>query len=532
MYNQTKKHVEASKEILEGVNEVADAVKVTLGAGGRNVIIDSKNKQHHVTKDGVTVAHSIHPEESLPALGAKIIQEAAGNTADDAGDGTSTSTVLAQAIYTSGLKVRNEEGLNPIDIKKGIDKAVDTVVSFIKEQAVVVKGDIEKIKNVATISTNGDSELGDKIAEVMDKIGDEGLITVEESQGFETTFSVLEGAKVSSGYASRGFVTDNSKDKSIYRDAKVILIDDEVSSVQDYLKILEVHDQMGDNKPLLFFCSSIHGEALETMVLNKIRNGWKICAVSVHGLGEEKSEILKDISAVTGAAVLSPSGESKVNEFTPEMFGFISKFESDSTSTILVSNQEVMPNVARRADEIRSLLHKERELNKNPLKIAQLEGRLAKINGGVAVMYVGGATETEMKERKDRVDDAIGATKSAIQEGIVPGGGVTLYGAISALSSLDLDNEAQNAGVSIVMDSLLSPIKNILINGGLDASEIINEIENKPFGYGYDVRNNKFVNMIDSGIIDPAKVSRVAIQNAASVAGTLLTTEIVIYDKE
>jgi chaperonin GroEL len=512
---------EARKQLQKGVDTLADAAKVTLGAKGRNVIIDTKPIPH-VTKDGVTVVNSINLKDPIQSIGARLIQQIASKTADDSGDGTTTSTVLAQQIISKGLDAIGK-GANPIDVYKGINLAVNEVVDYLRSKAILIDDDYNFLKQVANISANGDEEIAELVADVMSKVKVDGLVTVEASGSSTTRTDILEGTKILAGVADLQFITNPHKMRAEIEDSLVVLVDGDLSTTKEIYPILEAYESLNTNKPIVFFSSNMNGELLYSLIMNKRKGELSSLAVNMPGLKDEKSELLNDIQAITGGVVVKKElGELK--NFTADMFGHADKVISDMHSTIITGEGLGRKD---RADIIKGQI----ELYKDDLpRKLYFNGRLARLNGGVAVIYVGGTTETEMIERKDRVDDAVGATTAAMREGIVPGGGIALLRAKDAVKHLYTGNKDIKLGIEIIYNILDSPFRQILSNAGTNPDKVLSKITYTDFSYGYDVREEKTVDMIQSGIIDPFKVVRNSIENSSSVAGLFLTTECVISD--
>lgn len=514
---------EAREALKRGVDALANAVKVTLGPKGRNVVIDKSFGAPTVTKDGVSVAKEIELEDGMENMGAQMVKEVASKTADVAGDGTTTATVLAQAIVTAGLK-NVAAGANPMDLKRGIDKAVTAAVAELKKQSQEVGDDSEKIKQVATISANNDSEIGSLIAEAMQKVKKEGVITVEEAKGTETTVEVVEGMQFDRGYLSPYFVTDTEKMVSDLENPYILIYDKKISTMKDLLPILEKSAQSG--KPLLIIAEDIEGEALATLVVNKLRGSLKIAAVKAPGFGDRRKAMLEDIAILTGGNVISEEQGRKLEDATLEDLGTAEKVEIDKDNTTIVNGAGEKSMIEARVNQIKAQI----ENSTSDYDKEKLQERMAKLAGGVAVLYVGAATETEMKEKKDRVDDALSATRAAVEEGIVPGGGVALIRTIAGLDNVETDNADQKTGIDIVRRALEEPLRQIVANAGVEGSIVVQKVKEGKDDYGYNARENEYTNMFKAGIIDPTKVTRVAIENASSIAGLLLTTECVLSE--
>ena len=515
---------EARLKIKEGVDKLANAVKVTLGPCGRNVVLEKKYGPSTITKDGISVAKEIELKDPVENIGAQLIKEVASKTNDGAGDGTTTATVLAQSIYNNSLKYVTS-GANPVEIKKGIDLAVENVIAEIKNISKEIDNNSSDIEQVATISANNDSEIGKMIAEAMAKVGKDGVITVEEAKGTQTSVKVVEGMEFDRGYLSPYFVTNTEKMTVEMENPYILITDKKISALKELLPILESVAQSG--KPLLIIAEDVDGEALTTLVVNRLRIGLKICAVKAPGFGDRKKEILQDIAIVTGGNVISEEQGRKLENITIEDLGKAEKINITKDNTVIVNGNGNKKEINDRANQIRSQI----ENTKSEYDKEKLQERLAKISGGVAVLYIGASTEVEMKEKKDRVDDALHATRAAVQEGIVPGGGVTLLRCSEKIINLKGENEDQKLGINIVYKSLFAPIKTILSNAGEENIDvIINSILNNSGDYGYNARLKKFENFFKTGVIDPAKVTRLAIENAASISGLLITSDCVISD--
>ena len=515
---------EARLKIKEGVDKLANAVKVTLGPCGRNVVLEKKYGPSTITKDGISVAKEIELKDPVENIGAQLIKEVASKTNDGAGDGTTTATVLAQSIYNNSLKYVTS-GANPVEIKKGIDLAVENVIAEIKNISKEIDNNSSDIEQVATISANNDSEIGKMIAEAMAKVGKDGVITVEEAKGTQTSVKVVEGMEFDRGYLSPYFVTNTEKMTVEMENPYILITDKKISALKELLPILESVTQSG--KPLLIIAEDVDGEALTTLVVNRLRIGLKICAVKAPGFGDRKKEILQDIAIVTGGNVISEEQGRKLENITIEDLGKAEKINITKDNTVIVNGNGNKKEINDRASQIRSQI----ENTKSEYDKEKLQERLAKISGGVAVLYIGASTEVEMKEKKDRVDDALHATRAAVQEGIVPGGGVTLLRCSEKIINLKGENEDQKLGINIVYKSLFAPIKTILSNAGEENIDvIINAILNNSGDYGYNARLKKFENFFKTGVIDPAKVTRLAIENAASISGLLITSDCVISD--
>ncbi len=514
---------EARDKLKKGVDTLAAAVKVTLGPKGRNVILDKKFGAPSVTKDGVSVAKEIELEEAIENMGAQLLKEVASKTADDAGDGTTTATVLAQSIFSHGIK-NVAAGANPMDIRRGIDKAVSAVVENLKKQSKVISTN-DEISQVATVSANNNDEVGEMIAEAMDKVGKDGVITVEEAKGTETEVKTVEGMQFDRGYLSPYFVTNTDKMEAELETPYILIYDKKISNMKELLPILEATAQTG--KPLLIIAEDVEGEALATLVVNKIRGSLKIAAVKAPGFGDRRKAMLEDIAILTGGTVISEERGYKLENATVDYLGTADKINIDKDNTTIVNGAGSKDDIEARINQIKQQI----ENTTSDYDKEKLQERLAKLSGGVAILYIGAATEVEMKEKKDLVDDALHATRAAVQEGVVAGGGVALIRAIDGLKKLKLDNADQNTGVSIVISALESPLRTIVENAGGEASVVVNAIFGGKDDYGFDAGKNDYVNMFDAGIIDPTKVVRLALENAASISGLLLTTEAVVADQ-
>jgi chaperonin GroEL len=515
---------DAREKLLRGVDILADAVQVTLGPKGRNVVIDKSFGAPRTTKDGVTVAKEIELGDKFENMGAQMVREVASKTNDAAGDGTTTATVLARAIVREGSK-SVAAGMNPMDLKRGIDKAVEAVVADLKKRSKKVKAN-EEIAQVGTISANGDKEVGKMIAEAMAKVGNEGVITVEEAKSLETELDVVEGMQFDRGYVSPYFITNAEKMVAELEDPAILIHEKKLASLQPMLPILEAVVQSG--RPLLIIAEEIEGEALATLVVNKLRGGLKVCAVKAPGFGDRRKAMLEDIATVTGGQVISEDIGIKLENVKLNMLGTAKKVRVDKENTTIVDGAGKKSDIQARVGQIK----KQIEESTSDYDKEKLQERLAKLAGGVAVIRVGGATEVEVKEKKDRVDDALNATKAAVEEGIIPGGGVALLYASKTLANVTGDNEDQTQGVAIVRRAIQYPIRIIAHNAGAEASIVVGKLlEQKSQTFGFDAQNEKYVDFIESGIVDPTKVVRVALQNAASVAGLLITTEAMISDK-
>lgn len=525
MAKEIKFNIQAREELKKGVDELADAVKVTLGPKGRNVIIEKKFGAPHITKDGVTVAKEIELEDPFQNMGAQLVKEVASKTGDDAGDGTTTATVLAQAIVNVGLK-NVAAGANPMDLKRGIDKAVAKVVEGIKAQAQEVGDDFEKIESVARISANNDSEIGQLIAEAMKKVKKEGVITVEEAKGTDTTVDIVEGMQFDRGYISPYFVTNTEKMECEMDTPYILIYDKKISALKDILPVLEATAQTG--RPLLIIAEDVDSEALATLVVNRLRGSLKICAVKAPGFGDRRKEMLEDIAVLTGGVVISEEKGLKLESTTIEMLGRAEKITVNKENTTIVNGMGSKDSIAARVAQIKAQI----ETTTSDYDREKLQERLAKLAGGVAVLYIGAASEVEMKEKKDRVDDALSATRAAIAEGIVPGGGVAYIRCIPALDGLKGANEDETTGIEIVKRAIEEPLRQITANAGVEGAVVVQKVKDGEGDFGYNARTDTYENFFAAGVIDPAKVTRVALENAASIAGMFLTTECVIADKK
>jgi chaperonin GroEL len=515
---------EARDKLKRGVDALANAVKITLGPKGRNVIIDKKFGAPHVTKDGVTVAKEIELSDPVENMGAQMVKEVASKTADIAGDGTTTATVLAQAIITAGLK-NVAAGANPMDVKRGVDKAVIAIVAHLAEQSQEVGSDIAKIKQVATISANNDEAIGSLIAEAMAVVGNEGVITVEEAKGTATEVRTVEGMQFDRGYLSPYFVTNTEKMIVELENPYILIYDKKISNIQEILPVLEPVAQSG--KPLLIIAEDIDGTALSTLVINRLKAGLKIAAVKAPGFGDRRKAMLEDIAVLTGGTVISEERGFTLENATIEHLGTCEKIDIDKDNTTIVNGSGEKDQIESRVNQIKAQI----ETTTSDYDKEKLQERLAKLSGGVAVLYVGAATEVEMKEKKDRVDDALSATRAAVQEGIVPGGGVALIRAISALDGLIGVNEDENTGIAIVRRAVEEPLRQIVTNAGIEGAVIVQKVAEGKGAFGYNARTEVYEDLFEAGVIDPTKVTRIAIENAASIASMLLTTSVVIADK-
>ncbi len=525
MAKEIKFDIKAREELKKGVDALADAVKVTLGPKGRNVIIEKKFGAPHITKDGVSVAREVELEDPFQNMGAQLVKEVASKTGDDAGDGTTTATVLAQAIINVGLK-NVAAGANPMDIKRGIDKAVEAVVGSIKAQSEEVGDDFKKIEDVARISANNDDKIGHLIAEAMKKVKKEGVITVDEAKGTETTVDVVEGMQFDRGYISPYFITNTEKMECEMERPYILLYDKKISNFKDLLPVLEPVAQGG--RPLLIIAEDVDSEALATLVVNRLRGSLKVCAVKAPGFGARRKEMLEDIAILTGGTVISEEKGMKLDAATLDMLGTADKVTVNKENTTIVDGAGSKEAIATRVAQIKAQI----EQTKSDYDKEKLQERLAKLAGGVAVLHIGAPSEVEMKEKKDRVDDALSATRAAIAEGIVPGGGVAYIRAISSIEDMKGDNEDETTGIHIVKRAIEEPLRQIVANAGAEGAVIVQKVKEGNADFGYNARTGEFENLMAAGVIDPAKVTRVALENAASIAGMFLTTECVIADKK
>ena len=525
MAKEIKFEVDARDLLKKGVDELANAVKVTLGPKGRNVIIEKKFGAPQITKDGVTVAKEIELNDAFQNMGAQLVKEVASKTNDDAVDGTTTATVLAQSIIGVGLK-NVTAGANPMDLKRGIDKAVAAVVADLKSQSQAVGDDFGKIENVAKISANGDETIGKLIAEAMQKVKTEGVITVEEAKGTETYVDVVEGMQFDRGYISPYFVTNTEKMEAEMENPQILIYDKKISALKEMLPILEQSVQTG--RPLLIIAEDIDSEALATLVVNRLRGSLKICAVKAPGFGDRRKEMLEDIAVLTGGVVISEEKGLKLESATLDMLGRAEKITVNKDNTVIVNGSGNKESIAARVGQIKAQI----ESTTSDYDREKLQERLAKLAGGVAVLYVGAASEVEMKEKKDRVDDALSATRAAIEEGTVPGGGIAYIRAIAALENLKGENEDETTGIEIIKRAIEEPLRQIVENAGKEGAVIVQKVKEGKADFGYNARKDVYENLYAAGVIDPAKVTRVALENAASIAGMFLTTECVIAEKK
>ncbi|MDE5799455.1 MAG: chaperonin GroEL [Paramuribaculum sp.] len=525
MAKEIKFEIKAREELKKGVDALADAVKVTLGPKGRNVIIEKKFGAPHITKDGVSVAREVELEDPFQNMGAQLVKEVASKTGDDAGDGTTTATVLAQAIISVGLK-NVAAGANPMDLKRGIDKGVAVVVDGIKAMAQEVGDDFKKIEDVARISANNDEKIGHLIADAMRRVKKEGVITVDEAKGTETTVDVVEGMQFDRGYISPYFVTNPEKMECDMESPFVLLYDKKISNLKDILPLLEASAQSG--RPLLIIAEDVDQEALATLVVNRLRGSLKICAVKAPGFGDRRKEMLEDIAILTGGIVVSEEKGMKLESATVDMLGRAEKITVNKENTTIINGEGNKQAIADRVAQIKAQI----EQTKSDYDREKLQERLAKLAGGVAVLHVGAPSEVEMKEKKDRVDDALSATRAAIAEGIVPGGGVAYIRCVEKLESLKGDNDDETTGILIVRRAIEEPLRQIVANAGVEGAVVVQKVKEGTGDFGYNARTGEYENLLAAGVIDPAKVARVALENAASIAGMFLTTECVIADKK
>ncbi len=518
-------NIDARDQLKKGVDALANAVKVTLGPKGRNVIIEKKFGAPHITKDGVTVAKEIELADAYQNTGAQLVKEVASKTGDDAGDGTTTATVLAQAIVAEGLK-NVTAGASPMDIKRGIDKAVAKVVESIKNQAETVGDNYDKIEQVATVSANNDPVIGKLIADAMRKVSKDGVITIEEAKGTDTTIGVVEGMQFDRGYLSAYFVTNTEKMECEMEKPYILIYDKKISNLKDFLPILEPAVQTG--RPLLVIAEDVDSEALTTLVVNRLRSQLKICAVKAPGFGDRRKEMLEDIAILTGGVVISEEKGLKLEQATIEMLGTADKVTASKDNTTIVNGAGDKANIKERCEQIKAQIAS----TKSDYDREKLQERLAKLSGGVAVLYVGAASEVEMKEKKDRVDDALRATRAAIEEGIIPGGGVAYIRAIESLEGLTGDNADETTGIGIIKRAIEEPLREIVANAGKEGAVVVQKVREGKGDFGYNARTDVYENLHAAGVVDPAKVARVALENAASIAGMFLTTECVIVEKK
>ena len=518
-------NIDACDQLKKGIDTLANAVKVTLGPKGRNVIIEKKFGAPHITKDGVTVAKEVELADAYQNTGAQLVKEVASKTGDDAGDGTTTATVLAQAIVAEGLK-NVTAGASPMDIKRGIDKAVAKVVDSIKGQAEKVGDNYDKIEQVASVSANNDPVIGKLIADAMRKVSKDGVITIEEAKGTDTTIGVVEGMQFDRGYLSAYFVTNTEKMECEMEKPYILIYDKKISNLKDFLPILEPAVQTG--RPLLVIAEDVDSEALTTLVVNRLRSQLKICAVKAPGFGDRRKEMLEDIAVLTGGVVISEEKGLKLEQATIEMLGTADKVTVSKDNTTIVNGAGDKENIKERCEQIKAQIVS----TKSDYDKEKLQERLAKLSGGVAVLYVGAASEVEMKEKKDRVDDALRATRAAIEEGIVPGGGVAYIRALDALEGFKGDNVDETTGIDIIKRAIEEPLRQIVANAGKEGAVVVQKVREGKADFGYNARTDVYENLHAAGVVDPAKVTRVALENAASIAGMFLTTECVIVEKK
>jgi len=516
-------NIEARDQLKQGVDKLANAVKVTLGPKGRNVVIDKKFGAPHITKDGVSVAKEIELADGIENMGAQMVKEVASKTGDDAGDGTTTATVLAQSIINVGLK-NVTAGANPMDLKRGIDKAVARVVASIKDQSEQVGENSDKIKQVAQISANNDEKIGSLIAEAFQAVTKDGVITVEEAKGIETEVKTVEGMQFDRGYISPYFITNSDKMEADMESPYILLYDKKISTMKDLMPVLEPVAQSG--RPLVIIAEDVDGEALSTLVVNRLRGSLKVAAVKAPGFGDRRKDMLQDIAILTGAEVISEEKGIRLEQATIEMLGQAEKITIDKENTTIVNGSGNKEVIEERVDQIRTLISN----TTSDYDKEKLQERLAKLAGGVAVLYVGASSEVEMKEKKDRVDDALSATRAAVEEGIVPGGGVAYIRAIETLDGLEGENDDETLGIEIVKKAIEAPLRQIVTNAGGEGAVVIDKVKSGKDDFGYNARKEVYENLLSAGVIDPAKVTRVALENAASIAGMFLTTECVISD--
>ncbi|MCI9173123.1 chaperonin GroEL [uncultured Duncaniella sp.] len=525
MAKEIKFDIKAREELKKGVDALADAVKVTLGPKGRNVIIEKKFGAPHITKDGVSVAREVELEDAFQNMGAQLVKEVASKTGDDAGDGTTTATVLAQAIVNVGLK-NVAAGANPMDIKRGIDRAVAIVVEGIKAQSEEVGDDFKKIEDVARISANNDEAIGRLIAEAMKKVKKEGVITVDEAKGTETTVDIVEGMQFDRGYISPYFVTDTEKMECVMENPFILLFDKKISNIKDILPVLEATAQSG--RGLVIISEDVDQEALATLVVNRLRGSLKVCAVKAPGFGDRRKEMLEDIAILTGGTVISEEKGMQLANATVEMLGRAEKVTINKENTTIVNGAGNKQNIAARVAQIKTQI----EQTTSDYDREKLQERLAKLAGGVAVLHIGAPSEVEMKEKKDRVDDALSATRAAIAEGIVPGGGVAYIRCVKLLENVKGDNDDETTGIQIIRRAIEEPLRQIVANAGEEGAVVVQKVKDGNADFGYNARTDKYENLMAAGVIDPAKVTRVALENAASIAGMFLTTSCVIAEKK
>ena len=517
--------IKAREELKKGVDQLSNAVKVTLGPKGRNVILDKKYGAPHITKDGVSVAREVELEDEFQNIGAQLVKEVASKTNDDAGDGTTTATVLAQCIVNEGLK-NVAAGANPMDVKRGIDKAVKRVVEAIKAQAQEVGDDFGKIENVARVSANNDGEIGQLIAEAMKKVKKDGVITIEEAKGTDTRVDVVEGMQFDRGYISPYFVTNTEKMECEMENPRILIFDKKISGLKDILPLLQATVQ--EHRPLLIIAEDVDGEGLASLVVNRLRGSLEVCAVKAPGFGDRRKEMLEDIAILTGGTVISEEKGLTLEKATVDMLGTAEKVTVNKENTTIVNGAGDKQAIADRVAQIRAQI----DVTKSTYDKEKLQERLAKLAGGVAVLYIGAPSEVEMKEKKDRVDDALSATRAAVAEGIVPGGGVAYVRCLEALEGFAGDNADENTGINIIRRAIEEPLRQIVDNAGLEGAVVVNKVKEGKGDFGYNARTDQYENLFETGVIDPAKVARVALENAASIAGMFLTTECVIAEKK
>jgi len=517
--------LKARESLKTGVDALSNAVKVTLGPKGRNVILEKSFGTPTITKDGVTVAKEIELKDPVENMGAQLVKEVASKTNDLAGDGTTTATVLAQAIVTTGLK-NVTAGANPMDLKRGIDKAVIEIVKSLKKQTKQIGDNAEKVMQVATVAANNDTSIGSRIADAMSRVKKDGVITIEEAKGIETYVEVVEGMQFDRGYISPYFVTDAEKMEAVYENPFILIHDKKISVMKDLLPVLEKVVQTG--RPLLIISEDVETEALATLVVNKLRGGLKVVAVKAPGFGDRRKEMLEDIAVLTGGTVISEEKGYKLEDTSLDILGLAEKVTIDKDNTTIVSGKGKKPDIQARINQIKAQI----DTTTSDYDKEKLQERLAKLSGGVAVIYVGAASEVEMKERKDRFDDALNATRAAIEEGIIPGGGVAYLRAIDTIVSMKGENEDEETGIAIVRRALEEPMRQIVENAGLEGSVVVQKVKEGKGDYGYNARTDKYENLLKSGVIDPTKVARIALENAASIAGMLLTTECVVVENK
>ncbi|HPE75049.1 MAG TPA: chaperonin GroEL [Draconibacterium sp.] len=525
MSKEIKFEIEAREKLKSGVDKLANAVKVTLGPKGRNVVIEKKFGAPQITKDGVSVAKEIDLKDAYENIGAQMVKEVASKTGDDAGDGTTTATVLAQSIITVGLK-NVAAGANPMDLKRGIDKAVAQVVESIANQAQTIGDDYAKIESVAKVAANNDETIGKLIAEAMQKVHKEGVITIEESKGTDTYVDVVEGMQFDRGYISPYFITDAEKMAAELDNPFILIYDKKISTMKDLLPILEASAQTG--RPLMIISEDVDGEALATLVVNRLRGSLKVCAVKAPGFGDRRKEMLEDIAILTGGTVITEEKGMKLEQATLDLLGQSEKITVDKEVTTIVNGSGATESISARVGQIK----KQIETTTSDYDREKLQERLAKLAGGVAVIYVGATSEVEMKEKKDRVDDALSATRAAVEEGIVPGGGVAYLRAIETLNSIKGENDDEQTGIEIIKRAIEEPLRQIVLNAGKEGAVVVQKVREGKSDYGYNARTDVYQNLYEAGVIDPAKVTRVALENAASIAGMFLTTEAVIVEEK